>query len=76
MNVIDDFLGYVWSIPLHTKSEACHTLQTWHKAITVQSGVTLYTLVTNNGELLSNSMQNQCKSEVRASITNSPPPTH
>ena len=61
MNVIDDFSGYVWSIPLRAKSEACSAIQIWHKAVTVQSGDNLRMLVTDNGELVSNSMRDWCQ---------------
>ena len=61
MNIIDDFSGYVWSIPLRSKSHACPALQTWHKAVTVQSGESLRIITTDNGELVSKSMQNWCQ---------------
>ena len=41
MNIIDDFSGYAWSIPLHSKSDALPALQSWHKAVTVQTRKTL-----------------------------------
>lgn len=49
MNVFDDFSGYVWSIPLCAKANASSSLQTWHKAVMVQSGKTLHILISNNG---------------------------
>jgi transposase InsO family protein len=61
MNLIDDFSGYVWSIPIRSKSDASSALQTWHKAVTVQSGDTLHILVTDNGELVSKSTQLWCQ---------------
>jgi transposase InsO family protein len=60
LNMIDDFSGYVWSVPLRSKADACVALQTWHKAVTVQSGDILRILVTDNGELVSNSMKEFC----------------
>ena len=60
MNIIDDFSGYVWSIPLRSKADACTAFQTWHKAVTVQTGDTLRIIVTNNGELVSNAMKQYC----------------
>ena len=62
MNIIDDFSGYVWSIPLRSKSDAYPALQSWHKAITVQSGETLCILTTDNGELVSKTMKLWCQS--------------
>ena len=60
MFIIDDFSGYIWCIPLCSKSNAFSTLQTWHKAITVQSGNTLHILITDNSKLVSNAMQIWC----------------
>jgi transposase InsO family protein len=62
MNIIDDFSGYVWSVPLRSKSDASSALQTWHKAVTVQTGDSLRILVTDNGELVSKSMKDWCNS--------------
>ena len=56
MNLIDNFSGYVWSIPLHSKSDASHAFQSWHKAVTVQSGQTLCIIISDNGELILKSM--------------------
>jgi len=61
MNLIDDFSGYVWAIPLRSKSEACPALQIWHKAVTVQTEDTLRILITDNGELVSKSTQTWCQ---------------
>ena len=63
MNMIDDFSGYVWTVPLRSKADACPALQIWHKAVTVQTGQTLQTLVTDNGELTSKAMTDFCQSE-------------
>ena len=63
MNVIDDFSGYGWSIPLRAKADASSSLQTWHKAVTVQSGETLQVLVSDNGELVSKETSNWCAKE-------------
>ena len=72
MNVIDDFSGYVWSIPLRTKADAASSLQIWHKAVTVQSGETLKILISDK--------VNSCLKKLaigapmRASNINAPPP--
>ena len=60
MNVIDDYSGYVWSLPLRTKSDAAKILQGWHRAVENQSGHKLKTIVTDNGELVSTSMKDWC----------------
>ena len=60
MNIIDDYSGYVWSVPLQSKADACSAFQTWHKSVTVQTGDTLRILTTDNGELVSKSMKDYC----------------
>ena len=60
MNLIDDFSSYVWTFPLKSKSEAAPVLQRWHRAIENQSGHRLKILVSDNGELVSNSMTTWC----------------
>ena len=57
MNVIDDFLSYVWSLPLRSKEEAASVLQLWHRMVKNQSGHKLKILVSNNGKLISKLMQ-------------------
>ena len=61
MNLIDDFSGYVWTLPLRSKADAFRTFQIWHKAVTVQSGELLKILVSDNGELVSKSMEDWCQ---------------
>ena len=63
MNLIDDFSGYVWTVPLRSKASAFHAIQIWHKAVTVQTGETLRILISDNGELASNSMREWCQTE-------------
>ena len=63
MNLIDDYSGYVWSVPIQSKAAAFPTLQIWHKAVTVQTNATLRILITDNGELVSNSMHTWCQSK-------------
>ena len=63
MNVIDDFSGYFWSIPLHSKADASSALQTWHKAVMVQSGETLCVFVSDNGELVTKVTKDWCDRE-------------
>ena len=60
MNVIDDYTGYVWSLPLKRKSDASTILRGWHRAMENQSGHKLKILVTDNGELVSKSMTEWC----------------
>jgi transposase InsO family protein len=58
MNLIDDFLSYIWSLPLRSKDEAASILQLWHHAVENQSRHCLKILVSDNGELISKSMHN------------------
>ena len=60
MNVIDDYSGYVWSLPLRSKGEAASILQMWHRAVVNQSEHRLKILVSDEGELVSNSMEEWC----------------
>jgi hypothetical protein len=60
MNVIDDFSGYVWSLPLRHKSDAAMALQAWATAVQTQLGHKLRQLVTNNGKLISKTMSAWC----------------
>jgi hypothetical protein len=57
MNLIDDFSSYAWSLPLKSKDKATSVLQLWHRAVENQSGHHLKILVSDNGELISKSMQ-------------------
>jgi hypothetical protein len=47
MNMIDNFSGYVWCVPLQSKADVCAAIQIWHKAVTVQSGNVLKILITS-----------------------------
>jgi len=60
MNVIDDYSSYVWSLPLKSKGEAASILQMWHRAVVNQSEPRLKILVSDNDELVSNSMEEWC----------------
>ena len=60
MNLIDDYSSFVWLLPLKSKDEASQVLQNWHHAVENQCGEKLKILVTDNGELISNSMSNWC----------------
>jgi hypothetical protein len=62
MHVINDFSSYVWSLPLRSKGDVASVLQLWHKHVTMQTGLPLKVLVTNNGELVSKSMKEWCLS--------------
>ena len=57
MNIIDDFSSYTWSLPLRNKEEAASIFQSWHCAVENQSGHHLKILISDNGELISKSMQ-------------------
>lgn len=60
MNVIDDCTSYVWSLPLKSKGDAATILQKWYRVVENQSGYRLKTIVSDNGELVSNSMADWC----------------
>ena len=60
MNIIDDFSSYVWSLPLKSESDAAPVLQQWQQVVENLSHHRLKTLITNNGELISKSMQDWC----------------
>ena len=60
MNVIDDFSSYVWSLPLARKSDAVNVLRAWHRAVENQTGERLKIIVTDNGELVSQTMATWC----------------
>ena len=62
MNVIDDYSVYIWSLPLKLKSDAASVLRGWHRAVENQSGHKLKILVTDNGELISKTMEDWCMS--------------
>jgi Integrase core domain len=61
MNVIDDYSSYVWSLPLRNKSKAASILKIWHCVVENQSGHCLKILITDNGELISKSIENWCE---------------
>ncbi len=62
MHVIDDFSSYIWSLPLRSKGNVASVLQLWQKHVTMQTGLPLKILVTNNGKLVSKSMKEWCLS--------------
>ena len=53
MNVIDDYSGFVWFLPLQSKDEASRILKHWITTIKHQTLHHLKCLVTDNGELAS-----------------------
>src|SRR6266851_9606853 len=60
MNLIDNFSSYVWSLPLRLKDKAASILKNWHCMVENQSNHQLKILVSDNGELVSKSMQEWC----------------
>jgi len=60
INMIDDFLSYVWMIPLKLKGDVAPSLQNWHCSVKNQLGHHLKILVTDNGKLISNSIADWC----------------
>jgi len=61
MNVIDNFSSYVWSLPLKSKSDAVNVLRAWHHAVERQTREKLKIIVTDNGELVSNTTTAWCQ---------------
>ena len=76
MSVINEYSGYVWSLPPKSKGEAASILQKWHHAVENPSGSCLQTLVSDNGELVSNPTTWQNGVLNSASIIDAPPPIH
>ena len=60
MNVIDDFSGFVWSIPLRFKDQAAPALKAWLIGLEIQTPHRLSSFVTDNGELASLQIQQWC----------------
>ena len=60
MNVIDDYSGFVWSLPLRSKGEASIVMKHWLTAIENQTSHRLKCLVTDNGELSSLLIRDLC----------------
>lgn len=60
MNIIDDYTGYVWTLPLKLKLDAPKALHNWHRAVTNQYDHKLKAIVTDNGELVSQFMTDWC----------------
>ena len=60
INIIDDFLSFVWLLPLCSKADAGSTLRTWLTAIEVQTAHCLRSFVTDNGELASSQIHQFC----------------
>jgi transposase InsO family protein len=60
MNIIDDYSGFVWTLPLRSKADAAPFLKIWLTALEVQTPFRLQSFVTDNGELASSHIQNWC----------------
>ena len=60
MNIIDDYSGFVWSLPLRSKAEAAVILQHWLTFLEVQTPYRLKSFVTDNGELASLAIHDWC----------------
>jgi hypothetical protein len=60
MNIIDDFSGFIWSIPLCFKDEAAPALKAWLLGLKVQTPHRLKSFVTDNGELASLHIHQWC----------------
>ena len=60
MNVIDNYSGFVWSLPLWSKSEASIVLKHRLTAVEKRMSHRLKCLITDNGELSSLQIQDLC----------------
>ena len=60
MNIINDFSGFVWSIPLQSKDQATPALKAWLFTLEVQTPHCLISFVTDNGELASSQIIQWC----------------
>jgi transposase InsO family protein len=60
MNIIDDFSSFVWSLPLHSKSDAFPSFRHWLTAVELHTSHRLKYIITDNGELTSNVMRDFC----------------
>ena len=56
MNIVDDYLSFVWSIPLKTKDQAYQELVAWQLACENKTGLKLWKYHTDNGELKNNEL--------------------
>lgn len=57
MNIVDDYTSQVWSIPLKGKGDVFAELVTWECTRQLETGLTVGTFITDNGELKSNKMR-------------------
>ena len=62
MNLIDDFSGYPWTIPLKLKSNTFPRLCSWQCSVEDQSNERVCIYTTDNGELKSTAMKQWCDS--------------
>ena len=60
MNIIDDYSSFIWSSPLHSKSEVAPMLKAWLLAIEVQTNYHLQSFVIDNGKLCLSQIRNCC----------------
>ena len=60
INVIDDYSGFMWSLPLRSKGEASKILKHWIIAIEHQTPHRLKCLITDNGKLVSSEICDLC----------------
>ena len=56
MDILDNYTGMPWAIPLRSKEEAFPKLTSWQKARENETGLTIGTYIFDNGELKSNKM--------------------
>jgi hypothetical protein len=60
MNLVDDALSYIWSIPLPLKSLAIKAIKDWVPCVEVETGRSIKILHLDNGELKSTEYTEFC----------------
>ena len=60
MNIIDDFSNFIWSLPLHSKSEASTVFKHWLTTVQLHTPHKLKHLISDNGELTSIQVRDIC----------------
>ena len=62
MDIIDDYMSQLWSIPLKNKDDSFPKLKAWELAQESKTGHKVGTYITDQGELKSDKMKDWLKS--------------
>src|SRR5271155_6021344 len=63
MNILDDYMSYLWSIMLANKAEAFDRLKEWALLVENETGLKIGIIRIDNGELKSDKMDAWCRSK-------------